>query len=113
SLSCDRDLGPKLLAFLRYGWTNGTLTDTEQILAGGFGSKKPLGKNDDFAGIAFAWGRPSDSTLRDQMVMEAFYRWQLTPAIQVTPDFQLIVHPSLAPQEEYSVVFGIRVRISF
>ena len=45
--------------------------------------------------------------------MEAFYRWQLTPAIQVTPDFQLIAHPSRAPQEDYSAVLGIRMRITF
>jgi porin len=112
SYSGDQDLGDQLIAFLRYGWTNGTLTDTEQILAGGVGLKKPLGKSDDFAGLALAWGRPSDHTLRDQYVMEAFYRWQLTPAVQVTPDFQMILHPSNAPQEDSSIVYGVRVRIT-
>jgi porin len=113
AFSGDQDLGPKLIAFLRYGWTNGSLTDTEQVLAGGIGFKKPFGKNDDYAGLAFAWGRPSNSALRDQYVMETFYRWQLTPAIQVTPDLQLILQPSEAPLLDYSVVLGIRVRITF
>jgi porin len=113
SYSGDQDLGDRLIGFLRYGWTNGTLTDTEQILSGGLGVKNPWGTSDDFAGLALGWGRPSDPTRRDQYVVEAFYRSQVTPAIQVTPDIQLIWNPSNAPQTDYSIVAGIRVRIMF
>jgi porin len=113
SLSCDQDLGPRMLAFLRYGYTDGDLTATEQILAGGLAFKRPFGKNDDMAGIAAAWGRPTDDRLGDQAVVEAFYRFQLTPAIEVTPDLQLTIDPALAPDEDYVWVFGIRVRITF
>jgi porin len=113
SLSLDQDLGPQMIAFLRYGYTDGDLTAIEQILAGGLGFKKPFGKNDDFAGIAAAWGSPSDDALGDQGVVEAFYRFQVTPAIQVTPDVQLTIDPSLAPEEDYVWVFGVRVRITF
>jgi porin len=113
SLSCDQDLGPRMLAFLRYGYTDGDLTATEQILAGGLAFRRPFGKNDDLAGIAAAWGRPTDDRLGDQAVVEAFYRFQVTPAIEVTPDLQLIIDPSLAPEEDYVWVFGVRVRITF
>ncbi|MHC4786325.1 MAG: carbohydrate porin, partial [Planctomycetota bacterium] len=113
SLSCDQDLGPRMLAFLRYGYTDGDLTATEQIVAGGLGFKRPFGKNDDMAGIAAAWGRPTDDSLGDQAVVEAFYRFQLTPAIEVTPDFQVTIEPSLAPEKDYVWVFGVRMRITF
>ena len=113
SLSCDQDLGPRMLAFLRYGYTDGDLTSTEQIVAGGVAFKRPFGKNDDMAGIAAAWGRPSQHVLGDQAVVEAFYRFQVTPAIEVTPDLQLTIDPSLAPEEDYVWVFGVRMRITF
>ncbi|MHC4612236.1 MAG: carbohydrate porin [Planctomycetota bacterium] len=113
SLSFDQDLGPRMLAFLRYGYTDGDLTTTEQIVAGGMAFRRPFGKNDDLAGIAAAWGRPADDRLGDQSVVEAFYRFQLTPAIEVTPDLQLIIEPTLAPEEDYVWVFGVRVRITF
>jgi porin len=98
---------------LRYGYTDGDLTSTEQIVAGGVAFKRPFGKNDDMAGIAAAWGRPSEHVLRDQAVVEAFYRFQVTPAIEVTPDLQLTIDPSLAPEEDYVWVFGVRMRITF
>jgi porin len=113
SLSCDQDLGPRMLAFLRYGYTDGDLTSTEQIVAGGVAFKRPFGKNDDMAGIAAAWGRPTIDALGDQAVVEAFYRFQVTPAIEVTPDIQLTIDPSLAPEEDYVWVFGVRMRITF
>ena len=113
SISCDQDLGPRMLAFLRYGYSDGELTATEQIVAGGMAFRRPFGKNDDLAGIAAAWGRPSNDRLDDQAVVEAFYRFQLTPAIEVTPDLQLIIEPTLAPEEDYVWVFGVRVRITF
>jgi porin len=113
SLSFDQDLGPRMLAFLRYGYSDGELTATEQIVAGGMAFRRPFGKNDDLAGIAAAWGRPSNDRLDDQGVVEAFYRFQLTPAIEVTPDVQFIIEPTLAPEEDYVWVFGVRVRITF
>jgi porin len=113
SVSCDQDLGPRMLAFLRYGYTDGNLTVTDQILAGGLAFKRPFGKNDDMAGIAAAWGQPSDDRLGDQAVVEAFYRFQVTPAIEVTPDFQVTFEPSLAPKKDYVWVFGVRIRVTF
>ncbi len=113
AISCDQDLGPKWIAFLRYGLGNGELTATRQIVAGGFGIRRPIGDNDDFAGIGFAWGQPSDSTLREQMVAEGFYRLQWSSAVQVTADAQLIINPSMAPEKDVIGVFGVRLRITF
>ena len=113
ALSCDQDFGSKWLGFLRYGYSDGHLTETDMIVSGGLAFKQVLGKMDDIAGVGAAWGRPSDPTARDQFVAEAFYRLQLTPAIQVTPDAQLIVHPSFSPQQSTVWVLGVRVRITF
>ena len=63
--------------------------------------------------LGLAWGHPQDSTLRDQYVAEAFYRMYLTPQIHLTPDFQLIINPSLNPDEDVVAVFGLRLRVLF
>ena len=55
----------------------------------------------------------SNSSLRDQMVAEGFYRLQWSPAIQVTADAQLIINPTLAPDKDVVGVFGVRLRITF
>ena len=113
AISCDQDFGPKWIGFLRYGLGNGELTTTRQIVSGGFGIKRPIGENDDFAGIGLSWAQPRNSTLRDEMVAEGFYRLQWSTAVQVTADAQLIVHPSRAPDQDVIAVFGVRLRITF
>ena len=113
AISCDQDFGPKWIGFLRYGLGNAELTTTRQIVSGGFGIKRPIGENDDFAGIGLSWAQPRNSTLRDEMVAEGFYRLQWSSAVQVTADAQLIVHPSRAPDQDVIAVFGVRLRITF
>ncbi len=113
AVSMDQSLGPKWVAFLRWGGGDGELTTTQQIVAGGLGIKRPIGDNDDYAGVGFAWGKPTDTSLRDQMAAEGFYRLQWSPAIQVTADAQLIINPSNAPDQDVIAVFGVRLRITF
>jgi porin len=42
-----------------------------------------------------------------------FYRFALTPAFAVTPDFQLILNPSLDPRRDTLAVFSLRARLAF
>ncbi|MCP4784359.1 MAG: carbohydrate porin [Fuerstiella sp.] len=67
-------------------------------------------KNKDVAGIGFSWGEPADGSLRDQFTSEAFYRFQLTQFLAITPDVQLIVDPALNPTTDVLALFGIRLR---
>lgn len=69
--------------------------------------------SDDVMGLALAWGRPSVDGVRDQYVFEAFHRLQLTPELQIAPDLQFILDPSLNPSEDLIVVLGMRVRFAF
>jgi len=113
AVSCDQQLGPKWTLFLRYGGGDGELTTTQQIIAGGFGIRRPLGDNDDYAGVGLAWGKPTNTLLRDQMVAEGFYRLQWSAAIQITADVQLIANPIFSPDKDVVAVFGVRARITF
>ena len=69
--------------------------------------------NNDVAGVGISFGKPADGTLRDQFTSEAFYRFQLTQFLAVTPDVQLIGNPALDPSEDVLALFGIRLRAAF
>jgi len=99
-------------AFARYSYSASAATLAEQMISSGMGWTPPR-RTDDLAGGAFAWGRPSNGRLRDQYVAELFYRLQVTPEFQLTPDLQFILDPSRNPQDDFIVVFGMRARLAF
>ena len=70
-------------------------------------------KNNDVAGLGVSWGKPAIGTLRDQFTSEAFYRFQLTQFLAITPDVQLIVDPALNPNVDVLAFFGVRLRAAF
>lgn len=69
--------------------------------------------NNDVAGIGISFGKAADGSLQDQFTSEAFYRFQLTQALAVTPDLQLIGNPALEPRRDALALFGIRLRATF
>ena len=69
--------------------------------------------NNDVAGIGVSWGKPSAGSFRDQFTSEAFYRFQFTQYLAVTPDVQLIVDPALNPTVDVLALFGVRLRAAF
>jgi porin len=93
-------------------------------VSGGIGGNSPLrcrrGKGDRF-GIGYAYTATSTEfgvipqglfAPRDAQVIEAYYRYQLTPAIEVTPDIQWI-HGMLGglTDGDDAVVAGIRLNL--
>lgn len=99
--------------FARYAYSASTATIAQHIAATGVGLTPFDQRDDDIFGLAFAYGRPAVRTLRDQYVLESFYRIQLTSEIQLTPDIQFIFNPSLNQTEDLIVVVGGRARFSF
>ena len=98
--------------FARYSHSASEATLAEQVVASGVGWSPPV-RADDLAGFAFAWGRPSRDSFRDQYVTELFYRLQVTPEFQLTPDLQFILFPSQNPGDDFIAVFGMRARLAF
>jgi len=71
------------------------------------------GRNSDSIGVAASWGQPANRSLRDQYVLEGYYRIQLTPDTHITPDLQLILDPSLTTLFDSVIIGGLRVRTIF
>lgn len=100
----------KWLPFFRFGYSDGDAALMQTTFSTGLGLRRD---NNDVAGIGISFGKPADGSLRDQFTSEAFYRFQLTQFLAVTPDVQLIADPALNPNEDVLALFGIRLRAAF
>jgi porin len=100
----------KYLPFFRFGYSDGDAALMQTTFSTGIGVQR---ENRDVAGIGLSWGSPADGSLRDQFTSEAFYRFQLTQFLAVTPNVQLIVDPALNPGTDVIGFFGIRLRATF
>ena len=67
----------------------------------------------DLVGIAANHGSPPDNSLRDQTSVEAFWRFQFSQNVAITPSLQLLIDPALNPVDDKIWVFGVRARITF
>ena len=57
-------------------------------------------------GFAAAWGRPSDPTSREQTQLEVFHRVEICPCLVITPDLQLLLHPTDNPARDAIAAWG-------
>jgi porin len=115
-------IGTDYMWFLRGGVGTGGIAEAN--LTGGFGYRPPS-RTADLFGIGAGWTRPEipeiavplpvplPTNLPDQYTAEVFYRLALTPNFALTPDFQLILNPSLDPRRDSLAVFSLRARLAF
>ena len=69
-----------------------------------------FGQNDDLLGLAASWQDPSNRTAGEQYVLEAFYRFYITPHTHLTPDIQVVIDPANTPTKDAVTIFGLRLR---
>jgi hypothetical protein len=113
ALIADQDLNETFFAFARYQWADEALERIKNSVQVGLGSNGLLGSQDNVTGVAFGFADPDPDGLRDEKVIEAFHRWQLTRYTQFSLGAQLILDPSNAPDDDAVGVFTARVRIAF
>ena len=108
-VGCEGNLVP----FLRYAYAHRGLNGIRQNLSIGLGIENIFGQSDDVIGVATSWEELSDQTLGDQHVVEAFYRFHITPHTHLTPDIQVVIDPANAPGKDAVTIFGLRLRTLF
>ena len=97
--------------FAKYGKASKRKGLVKQYAAGGFVWTNPFGNDEDWFGTGFGWVDPTAPNTRDEYVAEAFYRAQLTPLVQVSPDLMLIINPSKnSKNRNIEAVFTLRAR---
>jgi porin len=103
-------IGDNFMVFGRGGWSQGWQLDRNLNFGVGW---RPTQNYSDLFGVGGGWAQPANPALRDQYIFEAFYRFQLTPNLAITPDVQLIEHPTLAPNVDSLWVLSLRARVTF
>ncbi|MEV8468994.1 carbohydrate porin [Fluviibacterium sp. DFM31] len=97
------------MPFIRAGRSEGTAALYERSLSTGIGWYR---RNNDLAGVGFNWAEAKgfDET---QFTTEAFYRFNISPDLQITPSIQFIRDPLLNPAQDDLAILGLRARIVF
>ena len=96
--------------FLRAGYAKDAGVALDRAVSMGFGYDARDGS--DLAGLGVAWGRAPDSS-RDQYTLEAFYRFDWTDFLQLTPSIQYVANPANDPNTDSILVLGARLRVFF
>nr|WP_170537908.1 carbohydrate porin [Ruegeria arenilitoris] len=102
-------VGNQWMPFLRAGAAKGTAALYDRSLSAGIGY---YGRNTDLAGLGLNWAeaRGIDG---NQFTLEAFYRFSISPGLQITPSVQFISNPLLNPGQDNVALFGLRTRLVF
>lgn len=102
------------MPFIRGGYADDGGTLLQKSLSLGFLYQAIPGA--DLLGVGVNWGEVNESSfgtgLDDQVTVEAFYRFQLTQQIAITPSVEYIDSPALNPQHDDLWVTGLRVRLA-
>ena len=110
SFSADQDLGERFGGFFRYARANDTFRDFKTRAAAGLIVKQPFGFQHDRIGFGAWYGNPSDPALHSEKGVEVFYRAQISPALQLTPDLQVVFDPANSTRSS-EIILGLRVRL--
>ena len=100
------------LPFLRGGWSEDGGSTYQASVSAGFGYTRRPGQSQ--LGVGVNWSRPNARTfatkLDDQITLEVFQQLQLTEGIEITPSIQYIHSPALNPNDDSTLLFGLRLR---
>jgi porin len=102
--------------FVRYGYADvnvGGPTPVKHSVNAGLVIDKIFGQANDRIGIGYTWSDPADKSLDNENMVDAYYRVQLTPEIQVGPTLEAIFDPVRNPDDDTVFVWGLRTRIAF
>lgn len=67
----------------------------------------------DMLGIGVGWADPTNPTFRNEYIAEAFYRFPLTPRLDMSISLQTILNPAANINIEASTVASVRLRKTF
>ncbi len=109
--SFDQDIGEGYGALFRYSYGTRDWRAFKQRLSLGMQIKRPLGYRFDRIGVGGWWAEPTASDLNSESGLEAFWKLQLAPYLEVTSDLQLILDPQGGTSRDTAVIGGIRLTV--
>jgi hypothetical protein len=115
-INIDQEVAKDIAPFVRYNYGTGRSTGVDNAFSVGIGLDNAFQRPGDAAGVGFGFDTKSStvsSTRNAEYAIEAFYRFQLTHAMQYTLGGQLIFQPINAPNDDVVGVFEMRLVIDF
>lgn len=97
------------MPFVRAGMSKGTAALYEKSVSAGVGY---FARNTDLAGLGINWAE-ANGVPGNQTTLEAFYRFSISPGLQITPSLQYINNPLLNAGQSNVTVLGLRARVVF
>jgi porin len=92
------------------------VSDAAMHLAGGLNWAGPFAsRSDDALGLYCSFVDLSEDAgyADDELVIELFYKLQVTPFMSIKPDLQYIINPSGDSTLDDAFVFGLRAETTF
>lgn len=114
-LMIEQQITPEISVLAEYGLSNNDLSPVREAMNLVAGFTSPFGRNDDMIGVGLNWTVPSDlykNSRREEVMMEMFYRVQITASMQLSPDVQILFRPATG-EDRPVAVFGVRLRTQF
>ena len=96
------------MPFVRVGVSDGEAAVMKSQLSTGLTYR--FGKHRSELGTAVSIQDPSDNSLEQQTTIEAYFRWQISPQLALTPSLQVLRNPALNPERSTVVLGGLRFR---
>jgi hypothetical protein len=109
----DQQICSMMEVFARYGYSETAALNIHHYAEAGLGVRGLVGSTNDITGLAFSYALPRGDTLRDEKVVEGFYRAQMTRFLQLSVGAQAIIDPAAGPSHDVVGAFWGRVRVIF
>jgi hypothetical protein len=117
TVSLNQQPTDRLTVFARFAYADATFnapgTDIRRLVQTGFALRGTASNPDDMAGLAFSIATPQPDDLREERVLEGFYRWQATRHTQLSVGAQAIFDPGRALEPGTVGVYYVRLRTTF
>lgn len=97
------------MPFIRAGVAEGTAALYDKSVSAGVGY---YGRNTDLAGLGLNWAE-ANGVPGSQTTAELFYRFSISPGLQITPSIQYIHNPLMNPGQSSITLLGLRARVVF
>lgn len=110
ALAANWTFDDKWMPFARLGFSRGSAPIYNESITLGVIHKFLY--RSDLIGLAANHGSPPDNSLRDQTSVEAFWRFQFSENMAITPSVQLLKDPALNPDDDTIWVWGLRFRLT-
>jgi carbohydrate-selective porin OprB len=110
SLAANWTFDDRWMPYARLGFSKGSAPIYNESVTVGL-IRKFLYRS-DVIGLSVNHGSTPDDSLRDQTTIEAFWRYQFSQGLAITPSVQLLLDPALNPGEDTVWVLGLRFRLN-